>query len=196
VARGLYERTHEQLEDIGLNVLLGSIRIYAGWAELILGEPDFAERELRVGYDELARIGERAYLSTMAAFLSRALQELGRNDEAEALTLASEEAASRDDIGSQVIWRGTRARVLAGRDDERAVKLAADAVELSRRTDFVNVQADALVDFAVTMRTLGRQQEALRALTEALRLYEAKGNIVSAGAVRPLLAELGTPTRG
>ena len=183
-ARGLYERTHERLEEIGLNVLLASIRIYSGWAELILGEPDLAERELRVGYNELARIGERAYLSTMAAFLGRALQALGRDDEAEALTLTSEEAASRDDVGSQAIWRGTRARVLAGRDDERAVKLATEAVELLRRTDFVNVQADALVDFAATMRALGRDEDALQALTEALRLYELKGNVVSARAVR------------
>jgi tetratricopeptide (TPR) repeat protein len=189
-ARSLYEGTQERLEDIGLNVLLASIRIYGGWAKLILGEPGLAERELRVGYNALAHIGERAYLSTIAAFLARALQELGRDDEAEALTLISEEAASRDDIGSQVIWRGTRARVLARRDDERAVKLATDAVELSRRTDFVNVQADALVDFAATMRTLGRDQDALPALTEALRLYEVKGNVVSASTLRPLLADL------
>jgi tetratricopeptide (TPR) repeat protein len=183
-ARGLYERTHERLEEIGLNVLLASIRIYSGWAELILGEPDLAERELRVGYNELARIGERAYLSTVAAFLARALQALGRDDEAEALTLTSEEAASRDDVGSQAIWRATRARVLAARDDERAVKLAIEAVELLRRTDFVNVQADALVDFAATMRSLGRDEDALPALTEALQLYQLKGNVVSARAVR------------
>jgi class 3 adenylate cyclase/tetratricopeptide (TPR) repeat protein len=191
-ARGFYERTHERLEDIGLNVLLASVRMYAGWAELILGEPELAERELRVGYNALARIGERAYLSTMAAFLARALQALGRDNEADALTLVSEESASRDDIGSQVIWRGTRARVLARRDGERAVELASSALELSRRTDFVNVQADAFVDFAATMRTVGRDEDALAALAEALRLYEMKGNLVSARA----LAELGTPARG
>jgi class 3 adenylate cyclase/tetratricopeptide (TPR) repeat protein len=195
-ARGLYESTHERLEDIGLNVLLASVRMYAGWAELILGEPELAERELRVGYNALARIGERAYLSTMAAFLARALQELGRDNEADALTLVSEESASRDDIGSQVIWRGTRARVIAGRDADRAVELASNAVELSRRTDFVNVQADALVDFAATMRTVGRDEDALPALSEALRLYELKGNVVSARAVQPLVAELGMPARG
>jgi hypothetical protein len=195
-ARELYGRTQQTLEDIGLNVLLASMRMYSGWAELILGEPAAAARELQIGYDALARIGERAYLSTMAAFLARALQGLGRDDEAEELTVVSEEAASRDDIGSQVIWRGTRARVLAGRGDDRAVELASDAVELSRGTDFVNVQADALVDFAATMRAFARDQDALPALTEALRLYEVKGNVTSAGAIRPLLAELRTPARG
>ena len=195
-ARALFRRTQETLDDVGLNVLLASMRMYAGWAELILGEPALAARELQVGYDALARIGERAYLSTMAAFLARALEGLGRDDEAEALTLVSEEAASRDDVGSQVIWRGTRARVLAGRGDESAATLAADAVALCRGTDFVNVQADALVDFAATMRSLGRHEDAQPALMEALRLYDAKGNVASARAIRPFLAELQTPTRG
>jgi class 3 adenylate cyclase len=194
-ARTLYERTQRNLEDFGLNVLLASMRIYAGWAELILGEPVLAERELRVGYDALARIGERAYLSTTAAFLARALQGLGRDDEAMELTAVSEESASRDDIGSQVIWRGTRARVLAARGDGGALELASAAVELSRGTDFVNVQADALVDFASAAQALARPQEALGALAEALALYEEKGNIVSAGTVAALLAELQAPTR-
>jgi hypothetical protein len=82
--------------------------------------------------------------------------------------------------------------VLARRDSERAVELASSALELSRRTDFVNVQADAFVDFAATMRTVGRDEDALAALAEALRLYEMKGNLVSARS----LAELGTPARG
>jgi hypothetical protein len=56
----------------------------------------------------------------------------------------------------------------------------------------VNVQADAFVDFAATMRTVGRDEDALAALAEALRLYEMKGNLVSARS----LAELGTPARG
>jgi class 3 adenylate cyclase/tetratricopeptide (TPR) repeat protein len=194
-ARELYERTQRTLEDIGMNVLLASMRIYAGWVELILGEPAFAARELQVGYDALARIGERAYLSTTAAFLARALQALGKDDDAERLTRVSEESASRDDIGSQVIWRGTRARVLAARGDEDAVDLASTAVALSRGTDFVNVQADALVDFAATMQALARHDEALRALGAASQLYSSKGNVVSATAVEPLLAELEAPSR-
>jgi hypothetical protein len=46
------------------------------------------------------------------------------------------------------------------------------------------------------MRAVGRDQDAVPALTEALRLYEREGNVVSAAAVRPLLAELGAPTQG
>jgi len=191
----LYERTKETLQDVGLSLLLASIRMYAGLAELVTGDQAAAERELRFGYDALDRIGERAYLSTMAAFLARAVYGLDRLDEATQLTQISEEAASKDDIGSQVTWRGTRAKVLARRGDTRAAELAAEAVALSRETDFVNVQADALADLAETMRLLGRPDAELVALGEALRLYEAKGNVVSAAFLRPLLA-VGTAPRG
>jgi tetratricopeptide (TPR) repeat protein len=183
-AAKLYGRTRELLEDVGLNLLLASIQMYAGLAELIAGDHAAAERELRLGYDELDRIGERAYLSTTAAFLARAVYGLDRLDEAEELTRISEEAASTDDIASQVVWRGTRAKVLARRGDTGSAELAADAVALSRDMDFTNVQADALVDLGETLRVLNRPDGA--AYEEALRLYEQKGNVVSADAVRPL----------
>jgi class 3 adenylate cyclase/tetratricopeptide (TPR) repeat protein len=192
----LYERTIGTLEDMGLKVLHGSIHMYAGLVELISGDDESAERALRRGYDELDRIGERGFLSTMAAFLARALYGLDRHSEAEEMTRVSEQVASQDDIGSQVTWRGTRAKVLASRGDERAVELATDAVALARGTDFVNVLADALVDLAETMCLLERPGSAGAVLDEALRLYEAKGNIVSAGAARSLRSSLELQSQG
>jgi class 3 adenylate cyclase/tetratricopeptide (TPR) repeat protein len=184
-ARQLYVHTAQTLEDAGLMALLASLRMYPGMVELLAGDFEAAERELRLGYDGLAAVGHRAFLSTTAAFLAKPLYQLGRFDEAMGLTLASEEAASRDDIASQVIWRGTRAKVLARRGEaEAAERLAREAVDLSRETDLVNTRADALVDLAETMRLLGRDDEAAPALEEALQLYEAKGNVASAAAVR------------
>jgi len=185
-ARELYGRAQHTMEDVGLSVLLASIRMYAGIAELIAGDDGAAERELRLGYEALDRMGERAYLSTMAAFLARALHGLGRYDEAESLTRVSEDVASQDDIGSQVIWRGTRAKVLARRGEAAAEEMAREAVALAQGTDFVNVQADANADLAETLQLLGHADAALQALEEALRLYEAKGNVVSANAARAL----------
>jgi hypothetical protein len=93
-------------------------------------------------------------------------------------------AASSDDVGSHMIWRGARAKVLARRGDPRAEALAQEAVTLSRGTDFTNWQADALVDLAETLRLLERADEARPAVDEALSLYEAKGNVASGVAVR------------
>lgn len=184
-ARRLCAETVKTLEDAGLTTLLALLRMYPGMVELLARDYEAAERELRLGYDELAVVGHQAYLSTTAAFLARPLYELGRYDDAMKLTLASEEAASRDDIASQVIWRGTRAKVLARREDAKAAeRLAREAVDLARDTDLVNTTADALADLAETMRLLARDEDAARALEEAVQLYEAKGNLASAAAVR------------
>jgi class 3 adenylate cyclase/tetratricopeptide (TPR) repeat protein len=186
-AREHYRRSGSAFDDLGLNVQLASFRMYAGWAELIAGDAAAAERELRIGYEALERMGEQSYLSTTAAFLARAVFSQARFDEAERLTEVSDENAAEDDLISHVMWRGTRAKVLARRKDGDAERFARESVELSLETDCLNVQADALVDLAETLRLLGRPDEAVRALAEAIGIYETKGNLVSARAAGALL---------
>ena len=183
-ARRLYTDTTRILEDRGLTTFLASLRMYPGMVELIGGDYESAERELRLGYDELAAVGHSAFLSTTAAFLAKPLYELGRHEEALEMTQASEDAASPDDIASQVIWRGTRAKILAHRGDPAtATELANEAVELLRETDLVNTRADAYSDLAETMRLVGRDDEAAAAQARALEVYAEKGNIASAAAM-------------
>jgi predicted ATPase len=183
-ARRLYGHATATLEDLGLTSMLASLRMYSGMTELIARDHEAAEREFRRGYDELAALGHSAYLSTTAAFLAKPLYELGRYDDAFEVTQASAEAASRDDIASQSIWRSTRAKILARRGDDAAAELAQEALDLLEDTDLVNTRADALVDLGETMRLLGRKGEASRARAGALELYEAKGNLASAAAMR------------
>jgi class 3 adenylate cyclase/tetratricopeptide (TPR) repeat protein len=187
-AREHYRRSHLALDELGLTVQLGSLRMYAGWAELLAGDATAAERELRSGYDALERMGEQSYLATTAAFLARALFAQGRYDEAEHVTRISNDAASHDDLITHAIWRGTRARVLARRGDPGAERLAREAVEIALETDCLNMQADALVDLAETLRLLDRGGETRGLLEEAITLYETKGNLVSATAVAALLS--------
>jgi len=183
-ARRLYAETTQTLEDLGLTTLLASVRMYPGMVELLARDYEAAERELRLAYDELAAVGHSAYLSTTAAFLAKPLYELGRHDESLAMTQASDEAASPDDIASQVIWRGTRAKLLARRGEAAtSTELAHEAVELLHETDLVNIRADAFSDLAETMELLGRDDQAAAARGRALELYKAKGNIASAAAI-------------
>lgn len=184
-ARRRYVETAGILEDRGLTTLLASIRMYPGMVELIAADYEAAARELRLGYESLAAVGHSAFLSTTAAFLAKPLYELGRYDEALEMTTASEKAASRDDIASQAILRGTRAKVLARRGAAaRAAELAREGVELLRETDLRNTSADAFSDLAETMRLLGRDDEAAAARDRAVELYEAKGNVASATTMR------------
>ena len=82
-AREHYRRSESASTELGLNLQLASLRMYAGWAELLAGDAPAAERELRIGYEALERMGEQSYLSTTAAYLARAVFAQARYEEAE-----------------------------------------------------------------------------------------------------------------
>jgi class 3 adenylate cyclase/tetratricopeptide (TPR) repeat protein len=194
-ARQHYARSREALGELGMRLHLASMQIYTGLAELIAGDAPAAERELRRGFTALERMGEHGYFATMAALLAKAVWIQDRHQEAERLTRASREAAIDDDLVSHVLWRGTQAKTLAlaGKAGE-AERLARESVRLSLQTDFVNMQADALVDLAETLVLLGRGDDACEALDQAVALYDAKGNTASGATTRATLATL-LPTR-
>ena len=181
-ARLLYGRSKATLEEAGLKLTLGSLQMYAGIAELVAGDPVGAERELRLGYGLLDEMGAQDRLSTTAAYLARALVAQQRYDDAELVASVSEATASDDDLASQVIVRGTRARIMARSVDDtaEAERIAQGAVELSRETDLLGIQADALVDLADVRAVRGRSRDAVAALGDAAVLYGTKGNTVSA----------------
>jgi tetratricopeptide (TPR) repeat protein len=164
--------------------------------ELLAGKPARAEQSLRKGYRALEEMGDRWFLSTTAAFLARAVLDQGRDEEAEELATLSAQLAAEGDLLSQVLWRGVRARVLAKRRQfEEADALAREAVLLAEATDFVNQRADALMDLSQVLEAFCRRDEADAAASEALRLYELKGNTVAAAATRLRLTKLGSCAR-
>jgi class 3 adenylate cyclase/tetratricopeptide (TPR) repeat protein len=190
-ARVLTRRSEEMFRDLGLSLHLAGLHQYSAGIELLADDPVAAERELRVGYDDYVRMGERARLSTTAALLAVALHAQGRDEEAHQYTVVSEESASPDDLASQVFWRETRARVLARRQEvEDALRLGREAVDLASGTDFVSMHGDALVGLAEVLRVAGSPSESNEAAEQALALYEAKGDLVSAGKARALIADL------
>jgi hypothetical protein len=78
--------------------------------------------------------------------------------------------------------------VLAGQGrDTEADQLAREAVALAERTDMLNLRAAALLDLAATERAGGRPDDGSAATRRALALYERKGNLAAAAAVRALL---------
>ena len=83
--------------------------------ELLAGNLEAAEHELRRGYRSLEEMGEKAFLSTNAAVLANVLCAQGRYDDAERYAESSREAASKDDAAAQMQWRAAKAKVLASR---------------------------------------------------------------------------------
>jgi tetratricopeptide (TPR) repeat protein len=179
LARELLKASSAIFEELGQS-LNSSVSHVDGIVEILAGDPAAAERHLLAGYRALDEMGDRAFVSTTAAYLAQAVYAQGRYEEAERFTRTSEELADRGDLVSQIIWRSVRARVLARKGRlEGANELAREAVSMSRLTDFVNTRADALIDLAETCQSAGHADEAKAAATEGLALYEQKGNTVA-----------------
>ena len=136
--------------------------------------------QLRREYESLSLMGEKDYLSTTAALLARAIVTQGqsRYDEASQLIAISQEAAADEDPAAQIIGQGLSARILADRGcHAEAVELASSAVALAAQTDQLSPHADALLDLAQVLAASGRASEARAAATQALDLYQRKGNL-------------------
>ena len=190
-ARELVERVRAMTEDLGLaRGLPFVLRAEHGWiVETLAGDPNAAEREIRVAYEALEQMGEKGLLSTQAARLAQSLYAQQRYVEAEDYAKISEQAGASDDIVTQMLWRQVRAKTLARRGHvEDAEELARDAVALAEPTDALDMRADGLVDLAEVLRLIGRTDETTGVLEGAVRLYEQKGDVVSAARARSVLA--------
>jgi ATP/maltotriose-dependent transcriptional regulator MalT len=189
-ARDVAARSTAIYEELGLQFALATWCIKPGAVELLAGEPAAAERILRSGYEALASVGEKVNLSLIAASLAEAVHLQGRGEEAEQLTVVSEESTSPEDVWSQVAWRSARASILAARGaSSEAERLAREAVDLISGTDALNMRAAAMLALARAVGAAGRADQAAACVGEALRLYEAKGNVVAAGTARALLSD-------
>ena len=187
-ARALLAQSDAAFHELGLT-LNTAVSHHAAMVELLAGDPAAAERRLRQGYAALEEMGDKALLSTTAAFLGQALLAQHKHEEAGRFADLSAELAAGDDLLSQAIWRGVRAGILAQRGGlAEAERMARQAVALADRTDFLNHRAEALVVLADVLNRRGRGEPARTALEQALGLYEHKGNVVAALQLRAQLA--------
>jgi hypothetical protein len=62
--------------------------------------------------------------------------------------------------------------------------LAREAISVAEETDWLNMRGDAQMCLAEILAAAGKDLEARAAAHDAARLYEAKGNLVSADRAR------------
>jgi tetratricopeptide (TPR) repeat protein len=191
-------RAQELYNDLGLKVMGANLPQNSGFVEMLAGDAVAAEKEYRRGYELLEDMGERGFLSVVAALLADALYCQGRFEEAEQFTRVTEEAAASDDVSAQAFWRSVRAKVLAQwGEGKRAYDLAREAVRMVDDTEWLDDQAELRMSLGEVLRLHGRLANSVEIVEEALQLYEQKGNIVSAAKARRLMAELtGEPAAG
>jgi class 3 adenylate cyclase/tetratricopeptide (TPR) repeat protein len=184
-ARVLSRQAQGLLADLGATVVGATTSLETVWIERLAGNLAAAERDLRRDYQTLTDLGERYFLSTVAGELARVLYAQGRLDEAEQMSRHTQQLADSDDIASQTLWRTVQAKLLARRGNrDGALILVGEAIEMLERTDAILAQAETLADLAEVLRQSGRPGDADGVLEDAIALFEVKGNLVAAEALR------------
>jgi tetratricopeptide (TPR) repeat protein len=184
-ARNRWWRSKRRLTDLGLTVTVAVVQMYYAYIELLADSAATAEPEVTEACSVFERIGTHGHLSSAAGLAARENYAIGNYDEADRYRQLSEESAAGDDVVSQVLWRGTQAKLLANAGDPtRAEELAHQAVAMADTTDFLMMRGDALTDRAEVLASLGRHDAAARDLEQAVALYERKGIRPSANAPR------------
>jgi DNA-binding SARP family transcriptional activator len=190
-ARNRWRGSQQRLQDVGLSVTASLQQMYRGFIELRAEDPMNVEPDLKGACALLQGLGERSRLATIAAVLARLLYRRGCYEESERYGQVCVEAAAKDDVVSQLLWRGVQGKLLA-RAGERtpAEDMATSAVALAEETDFLMFHGDALCDRAEVLAILGRPERAAQDLATAIVLYDRKSIKVSAGVARRTMQSL------
>jgi tetratricopeptide (TPR) repeat protein len=192
--RRLLEAQIATSEDLGQIMNATSWRGFGlGNAELTRENWAGAATEIKAAIETLSAAGETGVLSTLAGTLAMVLYEAGSLDEAFRYTEISDEAADKDDLASQMVWRAARGEVLAARGDgEGALILANEAVQIAEGGEMLMWHCDARMARGEVYRLLGRKEEAAVDFARALELYEKKEAPLHAARARRKLAEVTT----
>jgi tetratricopeptide (TPR) repeat protein len=187
--RELLQKAKRAAEDLGDRIAFAvTDGHFGGPLEMLAGNYETAVTLMRTSYEQLTATGDRAFASTVAAWLAAALMETGDDGEAWRFATIARESTASDDLSSQVDGRRVQARLQSRRGDHAAAEaLARQAVSMASASDYLEHQANALFDLAHVLHEAGRDAEALEAARAALELYERKGIIPSAGRARDLI---------
>jgi class 3 adenylate cyclase/tetratricopeptide (TPR) repeat protein len=184
-ARALIATARSSFNDLGLGGDLAFASLLAGDVELAADDPEAAESELRpalYAYETDSEAG-------LAAALGESLYRRGHLDEAQVLADRAERAAAH--MAERVRARGLRAKLLARAGQVAEAEAAArEALEMAENSDYLQMRADALMDFGEVLQIAQRPNAAVATIAAALRLYEEKGSTASAARARALLDAL------
>jgi class 3 adenylate cyclase/tetratricopeptide (TPR) repeat protein len=196
-SRALLAEQHTDLADRGGGIALGTTMGHEEViVELLAGDPAAAAENGEEACRLLDEQGEKSLLSTAAGRLAQALYALDRLDEADAWAVRAAELGASEDRLTQMLSLQVRGKVFARRGEPlKAESFAREAVAIGEKTDMLNIQGDADLDLGEVLALIGRPDEAVAALEQAIECYERKGNLVSTQHARARLAEIGAQVR-
>jgi DNA-binding SARP family transcriptional activator len=187
--RALVDEAEHVLTELGAIatavVICGTVRADV---ELLAENLLAAETTLREQCEHLERVHDRAHLAVRAAKLAETLYRQGRLDEAERWAGVSRANGASDDQSAQLVLVPVEAKLKTRRGAlAEGRELAEEIVRLADATDGLNQIAATRLALGEVLRAAGLNREADRAIDEAVRLFERKGNVVGASKARELL---------
>ena len=184
-AREAVERSGAVLDELGQQVHMAHFRTIAIEARRLIGDTAGAEKELWKQWLYLRDLrGGAPDRRAAAAVLGLAdlYSEQGRWDEAETYFAEAERLPSAD---FEYLRLAVEARLEAHRGrTAAAVACAEKAVEACDGTDNLNMRAQTWRALAEARHATGDYRDAEAAAARALELYEQKGNVAAASALR------------
>jgi hypothetical protein len=159
-------------------------------ASVLLTSGDFQEAAAVLDRSDwgLRRIGAEQLCPPVLALSARVRHHMGEREAAHRLLNDCDKRTPPDDVAVQASQRGVRALLLADQGDYIvAEQLARSAVRASDWSERLDVQAQARADLASVLVRSSRRAEAALPAAWALHIYERKGDVVSAAAVRELV---------
>lgn len=163
----------------------------AGYVHMLAGDWRIAEDVQRQCFAFLEQQNDKAWLASLAPMLGLTMLEQGKIEDAEYYTRVAEQVSAADDFDAQARWRNTRAAILIRQNrNEEAAEVAEEACRVVAKTDILDLHADVLSLRGQAQGKLGLRREAARSVEQAVRLYERKGNLVSAARARAILIGL------
>ncbi len=181
-AAAAFDSARAIFAELGQPSHVAYLAISTAGVEPLLSDPPGAEADLRSALAYFDSIGAKHIAATVAPMLASAIARQGRLDEALELTRRAEAVSAPDDLDAQVKWRLARAEALLARGElAQAERLARAAIAAAEPTDTVILLADSLAMLGTVMRAAGSESEAMPPIRRAIELYEAKGDVVSAG---------------
>jgi class 3 adenylate cyclase/tetratricopeptide (TPR) repeat protein len=188
-ARSLYRESVELHEKLGLRFRAAVTAMLGAEIEVLAGDEEAAERELRTAYETLEAMGESGNRAFLSAYLALRLAAQGRDEDAWRFARIAEEIGEPGDAFAEVLVGTAAARLhLRTGQQERAEARARQALELAQSTDSPMLQTTALRALAAVLESAGETAEARMLLERALQVFEEKGNLVEARRLAAVLA--------
>lgn len=188
-ARRIHREFQDDLLARGQIVDAVSHAMGIGWFEFLAGEVGRAEEVLGEAWDELGKLGERGFRSTIGAQYADVLARQGRLDEAAAVVDEAETISTPDDWVTVQQVMCVRAWIALGRRErERAVELARRAAEMAAAREYLTMQIERWLEYGEILLAAGRRAEAEAAFARCREVATRKGSTLHVERIESLLS--------